>query len=1276
MKPSSPLRNFLLAAGSSLIAVSSTNAADGTWDTDLAGNWTDFTNWFGDTAYASDMDSTAIFGNVITADRIITLNSLVTIGNITASDTTHNYTISGANTITLDRTTGVPIIDVGTSGRTLFISSQISGVDGLQKNGTGTLSLSGNNNYTGTTVISNGILAISSNNALGSSAAGSNQTTITATGLSTGPQLSLSGGITSAENISISGLTDQNNGYNGVITNTSGTNTLSGAITLANPSGGIRLGSGGGELIFSGTISQTTGTSHALTLQAATGAALTVNNAIANNNGPLFVINTGVTTLKGASTTIGATTIAEGGYLKLGVTNAIKDNQNLTIGGIYNFTGSDQGTFDLAGFNQTVNALVGNKNTTAGTIGADSTRIVTNSVTGTSTLTVGNGNASGTFNGVIRDGGAGKIVALTKTGSGTLTLVGDSNYSGVTVIGTNAGTVTISHNNALGSTAGNTTIAANGTASGRLVLSGGITTPENITITGATEASGFNPVISGSGTLSGTITLSSLTSGIRVAGVTFSGTIQQTGSSQNLVLQGATVNNAIQNNGGALLTAGSGTSTLRGVSGTGIGETQIIQNTTLVLGVTDALNTTANLSVSSGTSDQGTFRLNGFNQTVNALNSAASGTTRLIHNNHASNASILTVGNGGGTGTFNGTIVNGSTATLALVKTGAGNQTLSGTNTYTGGTTISGGTLTLANATNTLANNGAVNVNGGTLALGANSDTVGAVTLTSGSITGAGTLTGSAYDVRSGSVSAKLAGSVGFSKSTSGTATLSGLNTYTGTTTVQAGALVAGADALVSSNSAFGNASSALVLGNASTLAGDAPSVLIGGAFTVARAITVGTGAATAYNATLGGSNTSGTSIFSGGITLTDTGSYTTTLQAATGGIADFQGAFTTNNKAIAIGSSGNTGTVKLTNTISTSGGVSVNFGTLLLGSSDRLSDTTPVTVAGGTLDLAALTDTVASFSMSSGALNGTGTLTATTYLLTGGTLAAKLGAGAVTVDGSVTFSAAERLNASSSLLLQSGILTLAGDQNVDSFQQTGGTLAGGFSVNSASNYDLQSGTLTGNLGGSSGLTKTGEGTTILSGTNTYTGVTNVNSGKLVVNGNISSSSLTSVASGATIGGSGTVGELTVSSGGFINPGNSPGILNVSGDYTQAGLYTAEITGLTAGTEHDQINVTGSVDITGGDLTALFTAGTYAANDIIFILLNDGVDAITGTYSGFAQGATVIEYDGFEWKISYTANSTTQSFTGGNDIALMAIPEPKAALLGGLGLLLLLRRCR
>jgi autotransporter-associated beta strand protein len=211
------------------------------------------------------------------------------------------------------------------------------------------------------------------------------------------------------------------------------------------------------------------------------------------------------------------------------------------------------------------------------------------------------------------------------------------------------------------------------------------------------------------------------------------------------------------------------------------------------------------------------------------------------------------------------------------------------------------------------------------------------------------------------------------------------------------------------------------------------------------------------------------------------------------------------------------------------------------------------------------------------------------------------------------------------------------------------------------------------------GFNKTGTGTLVLTGTNTYTGATNVSNGTLIVNGSIATSSLTTVASGATIGGSGTVGALTVSSGGFINPGNSPGILTVSSNYVQAGTYNAEINGLTPGTLHDQISVTGAVDITGGSLTALFS-GSYSANDLIFILLNDGTDAITGTYTGFAQGATVSNYGGFSWQISYTANNTgvgTGTFTGGNDIALIAvIPEPSVALLGALGALLLFRRRR
>lgn len=200
------------------------------------------------------------------------------------------------------------------------------------------------------------------------------------------------------------------------------------------------------------------------------------------------------------------------------------------------------------------------------------------------------------------------------------------------------------------------------------------------------------------------------------------------------------------------------------------------------------------------------------------------------------------------------------------------------------------------------------------------------------------------------------------------------------------------------------------------------------------------------------------------------------------------------------------------------------------------------------------------------------------------------------------------------------------------------------------------------------------KGSLTLTATSTYTGATNVNSGTLIVNGNISTSSLTTVASGATIGGSGTVGALTINAGGFVNPGNSPGILN-TGNYNQAGTLIAEITGLTAGTQHDQINVTGSVTLS-GSLSILATGGTYAVDSMIFLILNDGTDAVNGTFAGLAQGATAATFGGFDWIISYEANSTGSSFLGGNDVALRAIPEPSTALLGGLGILALLRRRR
>ena len=206
------------------------------------------------------------------------------------------------------------------------------------------------------------------------------------------------------------------------------------------------------------------------------------------------------------------------------------------------------------------------------------------------------------------------------------------------------------------------------------------------------------------------------------------------------------------------------------------------------------------------------------------------------------------------------------------------------------------------------------------------------------------------------------------------------------------------------------------------------------------------------------------------------------------------------------------------------------------------------------------------------------------------------------------------------------------------------------------------------------GLTKKGTGTLTLTGTNTYNGNTIVEAGSLVVNGSIAANTTTTIQSGASIWGSGSVGNLTVNSGATINPGNSPGLLTVNGNYSQAGSLVAEITGLVAGSQYDQIAVNGSVNLS-GSLSVQFS-GSYQLDDTIFLILNDGNDAVTGTFSGLAQGATVVNYGGWDWVVSYNANSSTNSFTGGNDVALRAIPEPSATLLSGLGVLALLRRRR
>lgn len=420
---------------------------------------------------------------------------------------------------------------------------------------------------------------------------------------------------------------------------------------------------------------------------------------------------------------------------------------------------------------------------------------------------------------------------------------------------------------------------------------------------------------------------------------------------------------------------------------------------------------------------------------------------------------------------------------------------------------------------------------------------------------------------------------------------------------------------------------------------GSGTASVTGGSMSVSNELWVGQ--TSAYQFTQSAGSVSSTSYFVVGRENGSNGTYNLTggtVDAATGSgfavIGSFGGStgslnvsggtFNTANNAQLLVGEGGTGTL----TVSGTGLVTVNHATegLRVGASG--SGTGTVNLNGGTIQASLVTKGggIGNFNFNGGTLKAT---TASATYMEGLTRANVRNGGAIIDSNGVDITIAQPL-------LHSDLL---GDEAIDG-----------------------------------GLVKNGGGTLTLTGTSTYTGSTTVNVGSLVVNGNISTSNLTSVTNGTTLSGTGTVGDLTVFSGGTVAPGNSPGKLSVGDTNLLVGSNLAlELTGATPGSGYDQLDVTGSATLAG--MLSLTTSFTPSNGALFFILLNDGTDAINGTFAGLDNNQT-FSSGGQSFQISYFGDSGASSFTGGNDAVLMAIPEPSAALLGGLGLLALMRRRR